>query len=197
MTVKTGVRADHPETGNAAYTYDDGSQVSYVLEETNVTLAGREEQPSHELRCYNPERKKAAGTTYYVRVEGDDIHFISERAGSARKYSKRKMFSPRHRAILEADGYTLHDPTENIRLETVSRVEDWLADQGVDPDSVDVRVSAQHQSVTISTRGYLDGDPWDQYIETMRAHEELQWADTQQVWYVSDEDVPALLEDEP
>jgi len=177
--------------GDTPYTYE--------LEELeNHRVPGADvEEPSHLLRCTGTDRDGSWGDSrYYVDVDGDELRFVMERAGSSRTYEKHTMFPPRYRALLEADGYTVIDPAEHIRPGTTDEVLEWLADQDVDPVGVTVRVSPRFRSVTISPDGFLEGEAWETFIQVMRAHDVIQWAETQEVHYVADADLPTLLEDE-
>lgn len=170
---------------------------TYELEELeNTRVPNAEvEEPSHLLRFTRVDRDGTWGDSrYYVDVDGDDLLFVMERAGSSRKYEKHTMFPPRYRALLEAGGWNVTDPAEHIRPGTVERVQEWLADQGIDPETVDVRVSPRFRSVTFSPNGYLEGESWQRFIETMRGHDVIRWAEAQEVHYVEDADLPALLE---
>jgi len=172
---------------------------TYELEELeNHRVPGADvEEPSHLLRFTRTDRDGSWGDSrYYVDIDGDEVRFVMERAGSSRKYEKHTMFPPRYRALLEADGYTVIDPADHIRAGTTDEVLEWLVERGVDPDDVSVRVSPRFRSVTISPDGYLEGEAWETFIDTMRDHDVIQWAETQEVHYVEDADLPGLLEDE-
>lgn len=175
----------------------EGERYKYALEPTDVVVArgdGDDEHPTHLLQFWSGDDTYGM-TTYYVELneESQEIEFVGHRTASARRYQKHQMIHPKYRGLLENEGYTIHDAAENIGPSTVADIESFLAGCEIDQDDVEVRVSAQHVSVTISPDGYLEDDAWDTYIETMRKYDEIEWADTQEVHYIPDAQVASLL----
>lgn len=181
-----------------AQNLDLGSEYVYNLEpvENYSVLRGDEEvHPSHELTFQKPGSDWGK-ETYMVEVDGDRVELVNHRVGSTRTYQRHKMIPPRYRRLLEEDGYEVVDAADNIGTGTIEAVREWVADQGVDLDTILVDVNAKHVSVTLGTNGYLEGEDWDNYIDFMRSHDEIQYADSQSVHYIDDADLPTLLEGE-
>lgn len=175
----------------------EGEHYKYALEPTDVVVArpdGDDDHPSHQLHFWSGDDTYGM-TTYYVDLEEESqvVQFVGERTASARRYHKHQIIHPKYRKVLENDGYTVCDSAENIIPSTVDEVVEFLVSHGINPDDVDVRVSAQHVSVTIATSGHLEDGAWETFIGTMREYDEIEWANTQNVHYIPDAQVPSLL----
>lgn len=169
----------------------------YILEKVDnyaIVRDGGKIYPTHQLTFKRDPEGMFNKERYMVNVSGSEIELVSHEVGSGNRYNAHQMFSLRFRAILEDAGYTVVDGAENIDLETVEKVRSWLKTHGVDPEAVDVDVNEKHLSVTISTTSYLDGDDWETFISVMRSRPEINFARSQSVHYVDDEDVPSLLD---